>query len=829
MSSIYEQLDTLTVKDRDIAFKINAVTREITPKNPAKCVLMQGDHNSERFSFEIPRFIEGRDVAACNVIQIYYLNIDARTREQSSGVYTVTDANVYAFVNDVLTCTWLISQNATKYAGTLSFMLRFLQLDGSDVKYAWNTEIYEGIQIRETLDSDALFENEYVDIIQQWKDTVMAELRVYTDISVENHVDVAQIAANKDNIATLTNAAAVMNSRMDTFTAMKSGSTTGDAELIDIRVGANGVKYNNAGEAVRYQIDGVNNTLAKELGYVYPTLIWERGAYTSNNNKDENRIRTVGMIPITGVISVKVASPSYYYGIRVYTSPTAGENDHVFDTEWITGDYLLSGYEGRYCRFTLKRADDSNIALSEHANLEVKELVNDSATLRKLINSLGDVNTLMRHEFGYIYPALEWEQGAYTMTSNANMTRIRTSNNKRLASGNICIDPMPGYRMAIRTYNSKGDDIESYIVDTGWKTAKYILPDSAGLYYRVSMSRNDGGDIVPADSVNGLVIEIMDTNGNIGKVVESFHLNSNTVKTIAHRGNNIDGPQCVEPAYIIARKHGHTIAENDVFESSDGKFVMWHDPTLSRLGDLVDINGYHMYVNSSGYAYWYDSANSKMYTFDNDYVESQATVSSLTRVSGANYSVTDFPLSVLKRIDFGVWKGATFKGTQILTFAEWVLLCKKLGMEIYIDRKTSYTREGVKELVDTVRRYGMLDHTSWIGVGTSIAQIIREYDSNARIGVLENPTATNVVTWSELNKVGRGVFFDGNAATLTEEAVQIGLNNGYEVECYYVDFGSTSKTDIFKRFETLVTWGVQGITTDKYRVDEAFESLMEKY
>ena len=61
----------------------------------------------------------------------------------------------------------------------------------------------------------------------------------------------------------------LLSARMDTFTQLPSGSTSGDAELIDIRVGADGVTYPTAGDAVRGQVTNLKSALSETTSNLF--------------------------------------------------------------------------------------------------------------------------------------------------------------------------------------------------------------------------------------------------------------------------------------------------------------------------------------------------------------------------------------------------------------------------------------------------------------------------------------------------------------------------------------------------------------------------------
>ena len=162
------------VRDSDSHFKIDPITRAITNQESKKTIIMQNDHNSECFSFEIPRFVENHDITLCNKVEIHYTNSDATKQESNPGVYEVNDMKADPNNDDLVVFSWLVSENATRYAGSLSFIVLFSCVENGVSVYRWNTAINNSISIAKGMNNGEGIAESYPDILTQWKNDLFA-------------------------------------------------------------------------------------------------------------------------------------------------------------------------------------------------------------------------------------------------------------------------------------------------------------------------------------------------------------------------------------------------------------------------------------------------------------------------------------------------------------------------------------------------------------------------------------------------------------------------------------------------------------------------------
>lgn len=165
-----------SVYDSDAHFSINPITRALRSEASGKTTLFQTDHRSERFTFAVPRMIEGHDLMLCNRVEVHYTNADATDKTKvSKDVYEVNDLRVSPESEDIVICSWLVDGKATKYAGTLRFSLKFKCVsDNGTVDYVWNTAIFTGISVSPGKDNGEAVVEEYSDILEQWRRKIVS-------------------------------------------------------------------------------------------------------------------------------------------------------------------------------------------------------------------------------------------------------------------------------------------------------------------------------------------------------------------------------------------------------------------------------------------------------------------------------------------------------------------------------------------------------------------------------------------------------------------------------------------------------------------------------
>lgn len=234
------------VYDADIHFSINPVTRAIKNESGLKTILIQGDHNSEVYSFDMPRYIEGHDMAQCDDVTLHYINIDAATRAENKGEYEVQDLQIHKDDPEKVTFSWTIRENATQLVGSLNFLILFKCTTAGTVDYKWHTGINSEISVGKGMDNSGAVVELFPDILAQWKAQIfgdaenavvninLAEKNAVASVQAEGAAQVAAIreegALQVENVRAAAEAIEASRDQIHRNNTLKAAAIIGSAE-----------------------------------------------------------------------------------------------------------------------------------------------------------------------------------------------------------------------------------------------------------------------------------------------------------------------------------------------------------------------------------------------------------------------------------------------------------------------------------------------------------------------------------------------------------------------------------------------------------------------
>ena len=238
--------------DTNPHFKIDGTTRAVTNESEVKIAIMQTDHNSQRFTFEIPRYIDSHDMSTCNLVQIHYLN------GSNPGVYDVDDLKVDPENSEIITCSWLLSSNATETVGSLNFALRFACVtDDNEYDYVWNTAVFSGISVSASIYNTPQVVDKYIDVLEQWKDDLFNSVPKATVARIDNGARITITGTNGSTEATIHDGTKMTIEQQNDGVNITTVDYTG-TNTVFIKNGKDGV---SPVVSLEEQTDGVNITI----------------------------------------------------------------------------------------------------------------------------------------------------------------------------------------------------------------------------------------------------------------------------------------------------------------------------------------------------------------------------------------------------------------------------------------------------------------------------------------------------------------------------------------------------------------------------------------
>ena len=274
-----------------------------------------------------------------------------------------------------------------------------------DTKLNSITEISKGIRhklygkdVREAIAQG--IERTYEDASKNGNANMEVEMARGTEPTLNDRLDKmddkdAEVTAQLAQASTKTELA-VEKARIDSIATLASGSTTGDAELIDGRIGADATAYPNIGDAIRGQVRNLKDDVSQlAKGENVVDMSWEIGNLSVGAPiVGATRLRTTDFYtfnPFNVVITVDVG-----YKFNIISYDLSGT--YIRETGWTTTSpytFRDTNMDTRKYKIVISDVNNGNASLAYGKHIKVNETADIIYDLRKSIESAHKTTKLL--------------------------------------------------------------------------------------------------------------------------------------------------------------------------------------------------------------------------------------------------------------------------------------------------------------------------------------------------------------------------------------------------------------------------------------------------